>query len=143
MKIKQINTHILSSSLETPFAFSQGWVANRSATLIEICTDTGLIGWGRPFVRDWKPANCRRINREHCFAPMLVGANPLDIEKLWFEMYHRSRDFGRKGAVMAAISGIDIALWDIAGQAYGQPVWQLLGGAFRREIEPYATGFTA
>lgn len=141
MKITQINTHILSSPLETPFAFSQGWVANRSATLIEICTDTGLVGWGEAFCQGLETPQIAAASIEHCFAPMLVGANPLDTEKLWFEMYHRSRDFGRKGAVMAAISGIDIALWDIAGQAYGQPVWQLLGGAFRRDIEPYATGF--
>jgi D-galactarolactone cycloisomerase len=72
---------------------------------------------------------------------MLIGLNPLSAEKHWFDMYNRSRDFGRKGAVMGAISGIDIALWDIAGQAYKQPVWQLLGGAHRRQVEPYATGF--
>ena len=62
---------------------------------------------------------------------MLIGRNPLDTEKLWFEMYNRSRDFGRKGSVMAAISALDIALWDIAGKAYGQPVYRLLGGAVR------------
>ena len=141
MKVTQINAYILSSPLETPFAFSQGWVAKRSATLIEICTDTGLTGWGEAFCQGLETPQIAAAAIDHCFAPMLVGANPLNTEKLWFEMYHRSRDFGRKGAIMAAISGIDIALWDIAGKAYGQPVWQLLGGAFRREIEPYATGF--
>ena len=141
MKVTQINAYTLSSPLETPFAFSQGWVAKRSSTLIEICTDTGLTGWGEAFCQGLETPQIAAAAIDHCFAPMLVGANPLNTEKLWFEMYHRSRDFGRKGAVMAAISGMDIALWDIAGQAYGQPVWQLLGGAFRREIEPYATGF--
>ena len=76
------------------------------------------------------------------FAPMLIGRNPLDTEKLWFEMYNRSRDFGRKGSVMAAISALDIALWDIVGKAYGQPVYQLLGGAVRDKITPMQPGFT-
>ena len=60
---------------------------------------------------------------------------------LWHEMYHQTRDYGRKGSVLVAISAIDIALWDIAGHFYSQPVYQLLGGAFRREVTPYATGF--
>ena len=141
MKITHIKTHMLSSPLETPFAFSQGWVSARSATLIEITTDTGLTGWGEAFCQGLEVPQIAAATITHCFAPMLIGANPLDTEKLWFEMYHRSRDFGRKGAVMAAISGIDIALWDIAGQAYNQPIWQLLGGAHRQQVEPYATGF--
>ena len=141
MKITEIRTHILSSPLETPFAFSQGWVNTRSATLVEVITDTGLTGWGEAFCQGLETPQIAAATIEHCFASMLIGANPLDTEKLWFALYNRSRDFGRKGAVMAALSGIDIALWDLAGQAAGQPVWQLLGGAFRSEIEPYATGF--
>jgi D-galactarolactone cycloisomerase len=56
-------------------------------------------------------------------------------------MYNVTRDFGRKGSVISAISAIDIALWDIAGKYYNQPIHQLLGGAFRKKIKPYATGF--
>jgi D-galactarolactone cycloisomerase len=56
-------------------------------------------------------------------------------------MYHATRDYGRKGSVLAAISGIDIALWDIAGKAYGVPISQILGGAFRSRVQAYATGF--
>ena len=141
MKITSIHAHILSSPLETPFAFSQGWVSTRSATLIEVTTDTGLTGWGEAFCQGLETPQIAATAIESCFAPMLIGLNPLSTEKHWFDMYNRSRDFGRKGAIMAAISGIDIALWDIAAQAYKQPVWQLLGGAHRRQVEPYATGF--
>ena len=141
MKITNIHAHILSSPLEIPFAFSQGWVGARSATLIEVITDTGLTGWGEAFCQGLETPQIAAAAIESCFAPMLIGLNPLSAEKHWFDMYNRSRDFGRKGAVMGAISGIDIALWDIAGQAYKQPVWQLLGGAHRRQVEPYATGF--
>jgi D-galactarolactone cycloisomerase len=56
-------------------------------------------------------------------------------------MYHMTRDYGRKGSVIAAISAIDIALWDIAGQFYQAPIHKLLGGAFRTRVQPYATGF--
>ena len=141
MKIASITAHPLSTKLETPFAFSQGWVTARSATLVEIRTDDGITGWGEAFCQGLESPQVSATVIRDCFADMLVGGSPLDTERLWFAMYNRSRDFGRKGSVMAAISGIDTALWDIAGKAYGQPVWQLMGGAFRRGVEPYATGF--
>ena len=56
-------------------------------------------------------------------------------------MYNSTRDYGRKGSVVSGISAVDIALWDIAGKYYDQPVYQLLGGSFRTKIKPYATGF--
>jgi D-galactarolactone cycloisomerase len=56
-------------------------------------------------------------------------------------MYHATRDYGRKGSVMAAISAVDIALWDLAGKHYGVPVYRLLGGPFRDRVQAYATGF--
>lgn len=141
MKIDRIRVHILKCPLETPFAFSQGWVHQRSATLVEIATDDGLSGWGEAFSQGLEAPEIAAAAIERCFAPLLMGENPLDTERLWFSMYNRSRDFGRKGAVMAAISAVDIALWDLAGKFYGKPVYQLMGGAFRRKVEPYATGF--
>lgn len=141
MKITEIKAHILKSPLETPFAFSQGWVHTRSATLVEVRTDTGLVGWGEAFCQGLEVPEIGAAAIREAFAPMLINENPLDTERLWFSMYNRSRDFGRKGAVMAAISGIDIALWDIAGKFYNQPVSQLLGGQFRSSVQPYATGF--
>ena len=72
---------------------------------------------------------------------MLLGQNPTDTEVLWNKMYNQTRDFVRKGSVMAAIIGVDIALWDIAGKIYDVPVSQLLGGRFRDVVQPYATGF--
>lgn len=141
VNIKEIKTHILVSPLETPFAFSQGWVRQRSATLVQIITDTGLVGWGEAFCQGLESPQIACAAIEHAFAPLLIGESPLDTERLWFALYNQSRDFGRKGAVMAAISALDMACWDIAGQHYNVPVYQLLGGAFRRQIQPYATGF--
>jgi D-galactarolactone cycloisomerase len=77
---------------------------------------------------------------EYCFRPMLVGRDPLDAEVLWEEMYNRTRPFGG-GAAVNAMGGMDVALWDAVGRYLGQPVHKLLGGAFRAEVTPYATGF--
>lgn len=141
LKITTIKAHILKSPLETPFAFSQGWVHTRSATLVEIETDEGITGWGEAFVQGLESPEIAATAIVNAFSPLLIGENPLDTERLWFKLYNQSRDFGRKGAVMAAISGIDIALWDIAGRYFNKPISQLLGGAFRTKIQPYATGF--
>jgi D-galactarolactone cycloisomerase len=72
---------------------------------------------------------------------LVVGQDPLEPEVLWHRMYHHTRDYGQKGAVVGAISGIDIALWDIAGKVRKEPVAKLLGGMFRTRVEAYATGF--
>ena len=141
MKITKVTVHVLDCPLETPFAFSQGWVGSRSATLVEVETDTGLSGWGEAFSQGLEPPQIAAATITHALTPLIMGSNPLDTEVLWHRMYHQTRDYGRTGSVIAAISAIDIALWDIAGQHYQQPVSQLLGGAFRDNVQPYATGF--
>src|SRR5262245_10866582 len=141
MKIVDVKTYPLQCPLEQPFAFSQGWVRKRSATLVEVVTDEGLVGWGEAFNQGLEPPHLSAAPIAHALQPLLIGANPLEMEVLWHRMYHTTRDYGRKGCVMAAISAIDIALWDIAGKAYGAPIHQLLGGAFRRRVQAYATGF--
>ena len=73
--------------------------------------------------------------------PLAIGADPLQPEVLWHRMYHYTRDYGMKGAVIGAISGVDIALWDIAGKVRGEPCAKLLGGMFRDRVQAYATGF--
>ena len=141
MKITDIKIHVLKSPLAEPFAFSQGWVQSRSATLVEVLTDAGLIGWGEAFAQGLEPPEIAAAAIEYALKPLLLGADPLDTEVLWHRMYHATRDYGRKGSVVAAISAVDVALWDIAGRAYEVPIYKFLGGAFRTRVEPYATGF--
>jgi D-galactarolactone cycloisomerase len=141
MKITAIHIYILESALDLPFAFSQGWVTKRSATLVEVVTDQGISGWGEAFNQGLEPPQIAAAVIEHALTPLVMGANPMDVEVLWHKMYHATRDYGRKGSVMAAISAIDIALWDIAGKSYGVPIHQLFGGAFRTRVQVYATGF--
>ena len=141
MKITGVEVHVLKSPLAEPFAFSQGWVRQRSATLVEVITDEGVTGWGEAFAQGLEPPEIAAAAIEHALKPLLIGADPLATEVLWHRMYHATRDYGRKGSVVAAISAVDIALWDIAGRARGEPIYKLLGGAFRDRVEPYATGF--
>ena len=141
IKIIDVKVHVIKSSLEIPFAFSQGWVNVRSATLVEIKTNSGLVGWGEAFCQGLEPPEISAAVIENALKPILLDQSPLNIEVLWHKMYNSTRDYGRKGSVVSGISAVDIALWDIAGKYYDQPVYQLLGGAFRTKIKPYATGF--
>lgn len=111
MKITKVTVHVLDCPLETPFAFSQGWVGSRSATLVEVETDTGLSGWGEAFSQGLEPPQIAAATITHALTPLIMGSNPLDTEVLWHRMYHQTRDYGRTGSVIAAISAIDIALW--------------------------------
>jgi D-galactarolactone cycloisomerase len=141
MKITDLKIHVLKSPLAEPFAFSQGWVKQRSATLLEILTDEGITGWGEAFAQGLEPPEIAAAVIDKALKPLLIGADPLDIEVLWHRMYHLTRDYGRKGSVVSGISAVDIALWDIAGKFNALPVYKLLGGAFRTRVQPYATGF--
>jgi len=141
IKIIDVTVHVIKSKLDKPFAFSQGWVNERSATLIEIKTNEGIAGWGEAFCQGLEPPEISAAVIENALKPILLEQCPLDIEVLWHKMYSTTRDYGRKGSVISAISAVDIALWDIAGKYYNEPIHQLLGGAFRNKIKPYATGF--
>ncbi|MFK7891345.1 MAG: mandelate racemase/muconate lactonizing enzyme family protein [Granulosicoccus sp.] len=141
MKIATVETFVVKAPIKQVFAFSQGWVHQRAATLVRITTDTGLQGWGEAFTQGLEPPEIAAAAIRHALAPALIGQEALDTAVIWNQMYLMTRDYGRKGSVMSAISAIDIALWDIAGKYYQKPVYQLLGGAYRASVKPYATGF--
>jgi D-galactarolactone cycloisomerase len=140
MNVVDVVAHVLSTPLEEPFAFSQGWVKERNAMVVEVVTDEGVTGWGESLCHGLQPPEVAASFVEHCFKPMLIGRDPFDVEVIWEEMYNRTRPFGG-GAAVNAISGVDVALWDAMGRYLGQPVYRLLGGAFHSELTPYATGF--
>src|SRR5262249_43218681 len=79
----------------------------------------------------------------HCMArgleEMLLGLDPLRVEAIWDKLYTSSKMTGRRGALICALGAIDMALWDLRGQALGVPIYQLLGGAQRSHITPYAS----
>ena len=69
----------------------------------------------------------------------LLGEDPFEVERLWHKMYMATVYYGRRGAAIQVISGVDIALWDIIGKSVGQPVWKLLGGGYRKRVRAYAS----
>src|SRR5262249_46338390 len=91
--------------------------------LVRITTDDGLTGLGTIGLGSQAMAEAV----QHTLAPLVLGGNPFDVELLWELMYRSTINIGRKGLILEAISGIDIALWDILGKAMGQPVYNLLG----------------
>ncbi|WP_026702001.1 mandelate racemase/muconate lactonizing enzyme family protein [Salibacterium aidingense] len=141
MKIIDVIPHVLTTPLEEPFSFSQGWVHQRSTVITEIVTDEGITGWGESLCHGLQPPEIAASFINYCFKPLLLEKDPFDVEVLWEEMYNVSRPYGQSGAAVNAISGVDIALWDIIGKSVNKPVSKLIGGTFRTEITPYATGF--
>jgi D-galactarolactone cycloisomerase len=141
MKIIDIRAWALTSDLAEPFAFSQGWVRQRAATIVEVVTDGGLSGWGEALCQGLQPPQIAAAAVRSAFRPLLIGADASRPEVLWHRMYHQSRDYGLKGAVIGAISAIDIALWDLLGKSLNRPIHALIGGAFRERVQAYATGF--
>lgn len=135
MKIKSIESFILSDKLKKSFYFSQWEYSERRICIVKVTSDTGHVGWGEGY----GPAGLVRAGIEH-LAPFVLGQNPLETETVWSTMYRRTLDFARRGILVSAISAVDVALWDLKGKILEQPVHLLLGGKKRDSIIPYATG---
>ncbi len=115
--------------------YRSSWMPRWGGVWVRVTAEDGTWGLG--------PASYGRpvaaIIDDH-FAPMLQGEDCFAIEKLWDMMFRLSKPYGSEGLAMCAISGVDMALWDLAGRLKGQPVYELLGGPARDEIFCYATG---
>jgi L-alanine-DL-glutamate epimerase-like enolase superfamily enzyme len=135
MKIVDIRTIPLACRCDPPYGSAGGMQESRAGLLVEIETDGGVTGIGEAGVG----GGATQSVIEKQLRPMLLGEDPLLIEGLWQKMYARTRQFGRRGIVINALSGIDIALWDIAGKVAKLPVYRLLG-ACRDRVEAYASG---
>ncbi|WP_126979300.1 mandelate racemase/muconate lactonizing enzyme family protein [Frigidibacter oleivorans] len=135
MKIAAIRTHLLEHRLDVPFESASMRFDRRAHVLVEVECDDGTVGWGE----------CLGPARPNAavvaaYAPWLIGQDPLATERLWAVLYNALRDQGQRGLAVTALSGIDIALWDIKGRHLGQPVSVLLGGRWRDSLRAYATG---
>lgn len=106
-----------------------GWL------IVEVFTDTGHVGIGNAAL---SPRITKQVIDLY-LKPILLGKDPWDSEFLWQHMYRQTMAFGRKGIGMAAISAVDIAIWDLLGKACGQPVFRLLGGRTKARIPVYAS----
>ncbi|MBA4740608.1 MAG: mandelate racemase/muconate lactonizing enzyme family protein [Burkholderiales bacterium] len=111
---------------------------NKPALLVEVVTDEGLVGVGEA-AHFGGPMSSTAHVIEQELKPYLVGKDPINTELNWDLMHRRAYKHGRGGIVVAAISGIDIALWDLKGKVSGLPCWRLMGG-YRKRVPAYATG---
>lgn len=139
MKITDIKTIRLRAAIPTEGrVFSRSGVRiARSTTLVQIETDEGITGLGSCSGNgDLIAVIVGKVLR-----PLLIGMDPTDIDAIWDKAYIRGghKEFGTRGVGVVALSGIDIALWDILGKVHGVPLYQLLGGKCRDKVPVYAT----
>ncbi|HET7401100.1 MAG TPA: mandelate racemase/muconate lactonizing enzyme family protein [Usitatibacter sp.] len=123
VKIVEIRTYSPVYPVKDPFSNAMRTTRERAFGLVEIITDAGVTGWGEGAAVPVRAALDAHV----------LGKNPFDYEVIW-EALHRH------GVDPAAISAVDIALWDAMGKSLGQPIYQMLGGSFRTRVQAYATG---
>lgn len=139
MIIKDINVHKISAKIDKPFKFSQGWVYQRSSVIVEVIGEDGTRGYGESMCHGQQSPHLAAAFIEHCYRNEVIGKDSLDVEVIWETLYNKSRPFGQRGIALNALSGLDIALWDLNGKQLGQPVSRLIGGRFREKLLAYAT----
>ena len=135
-------TEVICQLLRVP-SVEQKTASSQDAVLVRIRTDTGLEGIGEA---DSQPEVVKAIidapfshNIACGLRQLLVGENPLETERLWQKMYRRTMYFGRSSVTITAMAAIDMALWDLKGKLYGQPIHRLLGGKQHDRIKAYAS----
>lgn len=131
-----------------------GRLASFDMTLVKVTTDKGLVGYGEAKAAVGSAGTCASLVEvvRRDLRPILLGQDPRNIGRLWEMMYNGSRDhyalargrafpiLGRRGLTIAAMSGVDMALWDLLGKTLDAPVVQLLGGPIRATMPAYASG---
>lgn len=131
-----------------------GTLRTFDSAILRVETDDGLVGWGEGKNAAGSTGDYGTLVYllNHEFGPRIIGRDPADITWIWEDLYnglraekaaaagHAMPELARRGLSVAAISAIDIALWDILGKADGKPVWQLLGGRKADRLPAYASG---
>jgi L-alanine-DL-glutamate epimerase-like enolase superfamily enzyme len=139
MRITGIDCHVLVQPHYDVGATSSA----QDDIVVEIHTDEGITGIGESDVNPWIARACIEAPSTHTMGrglrEMLIGEDPLDVERLWDKLYVGSAMNGRRGAMINALGALDIALHDLRGKALGKPCHELLGGPVRREVVPYAS----
>ena len=137
MKITEVKAYPLVQPLgDMSIGFAQGWIQSRQSTIVIVSTDEGIEGVGESFGIAKAVA---AVVEDFC-APIIIGKDPFDNLVIWDTIYRVAGPDSQKGILIEALSGIDIAIWDIKGKALGLPVHKLLGGAYRDRALAYASG---
>lgn len=146
MKITDIELIVLEApgAYEIPAGTGEAYGIKYLA-VVKVSTDAGIAGYADI---ETQPHVARAIIEAPSegsvpgfqgLRSVLLGEDPLEVERLWHKMYMASVYYGRRGVAVQVISGIDVALWDIIGKATRQPVYKLLGGGYRGKVRAYAS----
>jgi L-alanine-DL-glutamate epimerase-like enolase superfamily enzyme len=139
LQITAVDCHVLVQPSFDPTAASSA----QDDIVVEIHTDEGITGIGETDLNPWIARACIEAPGTHNMGlglrELLIGVDPLDVEAIWERLYVGSAMNGRRGAVINAIGALDIALHDLRGKALGKPCYELLGGAVRESVVPYAS----
>jgi L-alanine-DL-glutamate epimerase-like enolase superfamily enzyme len=136
VKITEIEPILLSYTPKRPPRDGLSGISSRDVFLVKISTDDGISGIGEGFALGSLQSTATIVNE--ILKPILIGSDATDIEALWQKMYRTCFRVGRRGIVLAAMSAIDIALWDILGKKAGLPIYKVLG-AVKHSIDAYAS----
>jgi L-alanine-DL-glutamate epimerase-like enolase superfamily enzyme len=139
MKISKIETF----SLLVPDFDSDACSSAQDNLVVKITTDEGLFGIGETDTNPWATKALIDSPGTHAmarsFSDILIGRDPRNVEGLWHEMNEKTLMTSRRGLGICAIGAIDMALWDLCGKIYNQPVWKILGGSKKNFVTPYAS----
>ena len=138
MKIKDVRAYTLSVPLKKPWKIAGLVMSEMTACVVEVESDSGMVGYGEALTRLGPGATCEVILS--VLKPVVMGADPMNVDVLWEKMFSTMKGRGHwKGFMIEAISGVDIALWDLIGKALNLPVSTLLGGRHHEKLEAYAS----
>lgn len=138
MKIERVECIPMVYHMEHPIYSGTGRCDARQLLLVRIYADNGMVGLGEaaPY---GGPVQTTQEVIEREIAPMLIGEDPANTERIWHKCYYTHFQHARGGIFISALSGVDIALWDLKGKIAGMPLYKMLGG-FRNQIPVYGSG---
>lgn len=138
MKIDTVEAIALDAKIDKPFSIATTTFSAVRSVIIRIVTNTGLVGIGESIVRDAPRATKYLV--EDMLAPLIIGRDPMDAGALWWDMFSAMRVRGHtKGLFVEALSGVDVAIWDIIGKAQGVPTYKALHGFGRKTLPAYGS----
>jgi len=142
MKVTDVRTILITA----PWSGDPYWIQDapfvRTTALVQVMTDEGIVGLGETVMGYFCPDVVTPLVAYYAALITQLGLDPLQPERVYAELYQRSLWWGRVGLAVSVLSGIEMALWDVAGKAAGKPVWALLGGAAHARLPLYASGGT-
>lgn len=138
MRISKIEALPISAKIDKPLQIATTLFTEVRALIVRVTTDDGIVGFGESLVRTAPRATKYLV--EEMLAPLIIGEDPFDTGAIWWKMFSAMRTRGHtKGTFVEAISGIDVALWDIIGKARNMPTYKALQGMGRKKIPAYAS----